>query len=248
MFDCTSFVFLLLARHSPQAAFGSQGKRFFTSFRMTKGLDSGRSRPGRTICCRRRSALRAVRAAASPGGGPQACPAGCARHSVRSKRIDIRSENHCSAPAAAFLIAIAPQRLLRATALSGREPWTTSAVAAMRGLLRLMRRGIRTVPGCVSVRTWRTRCPTTTVRAAFPCAASKHLQLFLRTGEGRFVFRDAGASGVMLPLIDRSACEVRRNIVRRRGKHSSVMMPGSRERASSGARTAATEVGRGNES
>jgi len=36
MFDCTSFVFLLLARHSPQAAFGSQGKRFFTSFRMTK--------------------------------------------------------------------------------------------------------------------------------------------------------------------------------------------------------------------
>ncbi len=34
--DCTSFVFLLLARHSPQAAFGSQGKRFFTSFRMTK--------------------------------------------------------------------------------------------------------------------------------------------------------------------------------------------------------------------
>ena len=146
------------------------------------------------------------------------------------------------------LLAIAPQRLLRATAPSGREPWTTSAVAAMRGLLRPMRRGIRTVPGCVSVRTWRIRCPTTTVRAAFPCAASKHLQLFLRTGEERFVFRDAGASGVMLPPIDRSACEVRRNIVRRRGKHSSVMMPGSRERASSGARTAATEVGRGNES
>ena len=39
--DCTSFVFLLLARHSPQAAFGSQGKRFFTSFRMTKGLIFG---------------------------------------------------------------------------------------------------------------------------------------------------------------------------------------------------------------
>ena len=139
-------------------------------------------------------------------------------------------------------------RLLRATAPSGREPWTTSAVAAMRGLLRPMRRGIRTVPGCVSVRTWRIRCPTTTVRAAFPCAASKHLQLFLRTGEERFVFRDAGASGVMLPPIDRSACEVRRNIVRRRGKHSSVMMPGSRKGASSGARTAVTEVGRGNES
>ena len=34
--DCTSFVSLLLARHSPQAAFGSQGKRFFASLRMTK--------------------------------------------------------------------------------------------------------------------------------------------------------------------------------------------------------------------
>ena len=33
-----------------------------------------------------------MRAAASRSGGPQACPAGCARHSVRSKRIDIRTE------------------------------------------------------------------------------------------------------------------------------------------------------------
>ncbi len=39
-----------------------------------------------------------MRAAASRSGGPQACPAGCARHSVRSKRIDIRSINHCSHP------------------------------------------------------------------------------------------------------------------------------------------------------
>ena len=39
--DCTAFVFLFLARHSPSAAFGSQGKRFFTSFRMTKGLGFG---------------------------------------------------------------------------------------------------------------------------------------------------------------------------------------------------------------
>ena len=92
MFDCTSFVFLFLARHSPQAAFGSQGKRFFTSFRMTKGLGFGCSRSGRTICCRRCSALRAVRAAASRSGGPQACPAGCARHSVRGDCINIRSK------------------------------------------------------------------------------------------------------------------------------------------------------------
>ncbi len=48
-----------------------------------------------------------MRAAASRSGGPQACPAGCARHSVRSKRIDIRSINHCSTPSAAFLSAIA---------------------------------------------------------------------------------------------------------------------------------------------
>ncbi len=72
---------------------------------MTKGLDSRRSRAGQTICCRRRTALRAVRAAASRSGGPQACPAGCARH---SGRINIRSKNHCSAPSAAFLLAIAP--------------------------------------------------------------------------------------------------------------------------------------------
>ena len=36
-----------------------------------------------------------MRTAASPGGGPQACPAGCVRH---SGRIDIRSKNHCSHP------------------------------------------------------------------------------------------------------------------------------------------------------
>ncbi len=247
MFDCTSFVFLLLARQSPSAVFGSQGKRFFTSFRMTKGLDSGRAGPGE------RFAVAIIRLLEPCGPQP---PAAEARKRAPQAAPDIPYEvtaltiavKPLFAPSAAFLRAIALQRLLRATASSGREPWTTSAVAAMRGLLRPMRRGIRTVPGCVSVRTWRTRCPTTTVRAAFPCAASKHLQLFLRTGEERFVFRDAGASGVMLPPIDRSACEVRRNIVRRRGKHSSVMMPGSRERASSGARTAATEVGRGNES
>ncbi len=75
---------------------------------MTKGLDSRRSRAGQTICCRRRTALRAVRAAASRSGGPQACPAGCARNSGQGERIDIRSKNHCSASSAAFLLAIAP--------------------------------------------------------------------------------------------------------------------------------------------
>ncbi len=99
--DCTSFVVLLLARHSPSAAFGSQGKKILRFVQNDKvGLSrwDDRSRSGRMICCRRCSALRAVRAAASRSGGPQACPAGCARHSVRSKRIDIRSINHCSHP------------------------------------------------------------------------------------------------------------------------------------------------------
>ena len=83
---------------------------------MTKGLDSRRSQAGQTICCRHHSALRAVRAAASRSGGPQACPAGCARNSVQGERIDIRCKNHCFAPSAAFLQAIAFQRLLRASA------------------------------------------------------------------------------------------------------------------------------------
>ena len=61
--------------------------------------ESPHIRPERTICCRRRrSILRAVRAAASRSGGPQACPAGCARNSERGGRIDIRSKNHCSDP------------------------------------------------------------------------------------------------------------------------------------------------------
>ena len=51
-----------------------------------------RSRSGRTTCSRRCSALRAMRAAASRSGGPQACPAGCARHSVRGDCINIRSK------------------------------------------------------------------------------------------------------------------------------------------------------------
>ena len=87
--DCTSFVFLFLARHSPQAVSGSQGKRFFTSFRMTKGLDSGRSRPGRTICCRRCSTLRAVRAAASQrGSSPLRLSPGSLLRRLRSLRLE----------------------------------------------------------------------------------------------------------------------------------------------------------------
>ncbi len=72
-----------------------KGKRFFAYAQNDKVGLSGwddRSRSGRTICSRRCSALRAVRAAASRSGGPQACPAGCARHSVRGDCINIRSK------------------------------------------------------------------------------------------------------------------------------------------------------------
>ncbi len=62
--DCPSFVFLLLARHSPSAAFDSQGKRFFTSFRMTKGLDSG------AACGARPATAGCLRASAGQGCGP----------------------------------------------------------------------------------------------------------------------------------------------------------------------------------
>ena len=87
--DCTSFVSLLLARHSPQAASGSQGKRFFTSFRMTKGLDSD-------AACGAR-----LRASAGQGCGP---------HGSKEPKNDATTiaVNHCSAPSAAFLRAIAP--------------------------------------------------------------------------------------------------------------------------------------------
>ncbi len=116
--DCTSFVFLLLARKSPSAAFGSQGKRFFTSFRMTKGLDSG-------AACGAR-----LRACAGQGCGPNGSkePKNDATTFVQKplfrtlRRIPL---SDCSL------------RLLRATAPSGREPWGTSARTVGTGLRRL---------------------------------------------------------------------------------------------------------------
>ncbi len=95
MFDCTSFVFLLLARHSPSAAFGSQGKRFFTSFRMTKGLGFGRSLRGTPGDSRMFAGLRRPRLRPARLKRAARCTGNC-------------SKNHCSAPSAAFLIAIAP--------------------------------------------------------------------------------------------------------------------------------------------
>ena len=88
--DCTSFVFLLLARHSPQAAFGSQGKRFFTSFRMTKDLDSG------AACGARPATAGCLRASAGQGCGP---------HGSKEPKNDATTiaVNHCSAFSAAFL-------------------------------------------------------------------------------------------------------------------------------------------------
>ncbi len=59
--------------------------------------------PGERFCRRRRSALRAVRAAASRSGGPQACPAGCVQHSYKvdaltfaAKTIVLRPSPHSS--------------------------------------------------------------------------------------------------------------------------------------------------------
>ncbi len=89
--DCTSFV-----SHSPSAAFGSQGKRFFTSFKMTKGLGFGRSLRGTPGDSRMFAGLRR----------PRLRPARLER--AEERRNDIRSKNHCSAPSAAFLRAIAP--------------------------------------------------------------------------------------------------------------------------------------------
>ncbi len=86
MFDCTSFVFLLLARKSPSAAFGSQGKRFFAPLRMTKGLGfraqpAGHARCQPDVC-----------------GPPPAKAA--ARTAQKSRRTTQRHSyrNHCSHP------------------------------------------------------------------------------------------------------------------------------------------------------
>ncbi len=84
--DCTAFVFFLLARHSPSAAFGSQGKKFFTSFRMTKGLifgaqPAGHARRQPDVC-----------------GPPRGKAA--ARTAQKSRRTTQRHSyrNHCSHP------------------------------------------------------------------------------------------------------------------------------------------------------
>ena len=138
--------FLTALRLSFSSLLGIVRKRFLRSLRSSihfaqndkVGLSrwDDRSRSGRTICCRRRSALRAVRAAASRSGGPQACPAGCARHSVRGDCINIRSKTIVRIrrrihPSDCFL------RLLRATATARREPSAASAVRVQYGLRRL---------------------------------------------------------------------------------------------------------------
>ncbi len=102
-----------------------KGKRFFTSFRMTsRAWDSdaaaGHARRQPDVC------------------GPAPAKA-AARTAQKSRRTTQRHSyrNHCSAPSAAFLIAIAPQRLLQATATRRREPWGTSARTVGTGLRRL---------------------------------------------------------------------------------------------------------------
>ncbi len=157
MFDCTSFVFLLLARHSPQAAFGSQGKRFFTSFRMTKGLDSD-------AACGAR-----LRACAGQGCGPH-------RRAVR--HIDIHSLQNLLF---CFLRCIPHSdcslRLLRATATACRELWSTSVREAPTLLPPRFPPRIAAEASFGSRFTRRVPCTPAIGPMPAPCAASKHLHV-----------------------------------------------------------------------
>jgi hypothetical protein len=136
-----------------------------------------RSRSGRTICCRRRSALRAVPPAAEARKrAPQAAP-------------DIPYEVNCinirSKPLFRILrripISDCYSRLLRATATMRRE--TCCATTAdgggppLRSLRAMAIRGLS-----ISARGSSIRCTATTVRWVSPCAASKHLRGSCRGG------------------------------------------------------------------
>ncbi len=179
---------------------------------MTKGLDSRRSQAGQTICCRHHSALRAVRAAASRSGGPQACPAGCARNSVQGERIDIRCKNHCFAPSAAFLQAIAFQRLLRASAHVRRAVCRASVRLDGVGLLPRLSARLSTLAVFGGRSGKCGRLQATIGFTVFPCAASKHLhevafpelRVLVRPGE-------ASMKNTARPEVERcpEGCELR---------------------------------------
>ncbi len=94
----------------------------------------------------------------------------------------VNSELFCSL-SAAFLRAIAPKRLLRATATGKRDAWTSSGRMAIIGHRPLLCR----VPTMVRASSLRPsiaiRWTAPLARSASPCAASKHLPevAFLRT-------------------------------------------------------------------
>ncbi len=68
-----------------------------------------------------------------------------------------------------------PQRLLRATATVRREPWGMPASGRGTGLRPPMPTATTTGPAFASPKPRTVRCTMRIVRAATPCAASKHL-------------------------------------------------------------------------
>ena len=102
---------------------------------------------------------------------------GCGPHRRAARRIDIRCRTYCFAFSAAFLRAIAPQRLLRATAPVRREIWSSLARRASIGprlpsIAALFPRPAAWILGSLrSIRCIRFRDGA----LLFPCAASKHL-------------------------------------------------------------------------
>ena len=154
MFDCTSFVFLLLARHSPQAAFGSQGKKILHFVQNDKGLGFGRSLRG-TLAGLRRPRLR-----------PALKNRTTRRHSLQKPLF---------ASSAAFHSAIASQRLLRASAHVRRAVCRASVWPAGVGLLPRLSARLSTL-AVFGVRSGKCgRLRATIGFTVFPCAASKHL-------------------------------------------------------------------------
>ncbi len=101
---------------------------------------------------------------------------GCGPHGSKSRMTHRHSlQNHWFCTLRAIHSSDRPQRLLRATATVRREPWGMPASGRGTGLRPPMPTATTTGPAFASPKPRTVRCTMRIVRAATPCAASKHL-------------------------------------------------------------------------
>ncbi len=130
---------------------------------------SPRNRPGRTILSSCGSLSRAGRSL------PQRRPASVPRRLRPTFRTRRTHRNHRFCILRVIHSSDRPQRLLRATATVRREPWGMPASGRGTGLRPPMPTATTTGPAFASPKPRTVRCTMRIVRAATPCAASKHL-------------------------------------------------------------------------